>query len=239
MASSLVEIAGASVDLNELPALIRSQIKSPSIWFHRDDNTSFDGIIRAVREAGPYRPLFAEAIYELLVSPDLAERSAACYLLPYIRDDLGVTRLNAVLREYPAYYVGVAPDRRDLDIRDLEYAILESLVRMVKSTDKDAIYRLQDALYRFENAWLLWHGLARAIPDWVVDHAHRLPHDLAFGVAIHLPTAALRKRLFHHLTPWPQKILDDILLRRGAYSIATSPEIEDVRDLLKSIAVRE
>jgi hypothetical protein len=237
MSSNYVTIAGGTVDLDRLPAAIRAQMKSPSTWFDRDDCTALDGVVRALRKAGPHLPRFADAICELLVSPDVSDRSAACYLLSYIRDDVGATRINAILRDYPAYFVGVASTVEEVQIKNLEFALLESLAEVVKPKDKDSIFRLQLAVDHVAEPWVLMRGLARVVPQWVCDNARRVSHSWVLPVLIGLPNSTFRQRFVDNLAPWPADVRDDLLKRMYAGAFYSTEDAEDVRNMLRNVRV--
>lgn len=88
---------------------IEYQLKTGSVWYDRDSVHRHDGLIRAMRKAGPDRRMFAEAVLALLPSPDVELRTGAVAALGEVLPELGRGRVAAALRDAAPLLKGVRP----------------------------------------------------------------------------------------------------------------------------------
>jgi hypothetical protein len=197
------DVAGVRVETEgQVATLVARQVEGVGPWSARDDVTCVDGLGRALDGAGPLLPLFARAVAEQLVNPDLAVRTAAVAVADRVAPVLGSPFLVDLLRRRPELFAGVAPVGHPTNHPDLRWSLLVALGRAVRREEDDAIAVLRDAAGEERGSWLLG-ALARVDLDWLLSHARGVvPVRALGGVLRALPDRETRAKLIRALGPW-------------------------------------
>ena len=105
-----------------ISARVRSQFEFGSVWQDRDSISNYDGVVRAIIDSGPERPVYVEAVAACLTADNVVVRTGAIATLSYVGKEIGAERLQRILRENLALFRNVAPAEY-LGSLDLEEAL--------------------------------------------------------------------------------------------------------------------
>ncbi len=165
-----VDVLGRRVRPGDVDSLVQRQLQSGSLWADRGDMDNAAGLLRAIRAlaGSPLQPDFIAAAMKRITDPDLEVRAGALQVARSFGGQLGAAPLLLqAWREHPELYRGVAVQTREGDLESLLFSAMAVAALPSDAEVLDALHLLvQDPKKRD----LVLGGLARADPDWMVDH---------------------------------------------------------------------
>ncbi len=171
--------------------IVIRQLRGMGPWNARGDVECNEGLLRALREAGPLREAIARAVIGLLTHPDPVLRTGAVTLLDEVAVELGADALADLLERRPELFFGVAPEGFVMHHNDLSWPMLLQLGRLAPPGHEGACRLLREATGR-PRGTLVVDNLARIDPDWLVAHPEVIPPDWIAAILELLPTDSHR-----------------------------------------------
>lgn len=161
LAPPAVDVAGVIIR-SEADAVraVESQLRGVGAWSDKDDQTSADGLGRALQAAGPWLPTFARTLAAHLEDADVGLRTLAVFLCERVAKDVGPERLLQALQRSPELFEGVKPVGHPTNQPDLRWSLLMALGSAVEPKHTEAIAVLRKAAAEERGFWLL-DALAR------------------------------------------------------------------------------
>lgn len=182
--------------------MVTRQLHGEGPWSAREDQTSAEGLERALDASGTFRPVFARTIAAHLEDPDVTVRTLAVVLLPRVAKDVGAPAIAKALAHAPKLFDGVKPEGHPTNQPDLRWSLLTALARAVEPANTAEIALLRKAAHEARGFWLLGN-LARVDRPWLLANAHEVvPKTSLGGVLIAMPDTASRQALIRALAPW-------------------------------------
>lgn len=185
--------------MTDILAQVHKQLVDGSVWVSREHMHNHDGLIEAIRAAGPDRKAYAAAVLACLGDPDVRVRTGAVAALREVIGELGADTIVAALKE--PLLRGVKPAWR-IEHDDLEQTAAVVVAAAVKPADKSAIAWLRTIAANRDWGHFALLGLARVDGDWLVANARGLVPHSYIGVLEAL-RPELRAKLIQALAPWP------------------------------------
>ncbi len=165
-----VNVLGAKVDPNDVERIVRNQLESGSTWSSRDDMDSSAGLSRAIDavRGSPLEQSFVRAALKSVMDPNPKVRLGALLTMrSYGRQIDAAPSLLAAWRDHPELFRGVEVG---LPENDLESLLLSAIAAAAQPRDKTVLDTLHQLVRDPTKRDLVFAGLARSDPDWVVTH---------------------------------------------------------------------
>ena len=187
-------------DLHTLCHQIEHHLEGHLVWLGRDHVHRHDGLSQAIRCSTPIeRAIYAEALCQLLSSPDVRHRTGAIAVLtdvmPPLRSDRALACLQPIASQPPAWNIGYST---------LEQAAAIALATKATPDDGKTLEWLKDLVLQRPYANFLWSHIARLDPVWLLQQAHHVEHKV-LGVIAALP-ALQRAAYIAAKAPWPPEV---------------------------------
>ncbi|MEM9008425.1 MAG: hypothetical protein AAGE59_33560 [Cyanobacteria bacterium P01_F01_bin.86] len=211
-------------DLHTLRRQIERHLEGHCVWLERDHVYRHDGLSQAIRCSPPAeRAVYAEALCQLLRSPDVRHCTGAIAVLadvmPPLRSDRALADLKQIPSQPPAWNIGYP---------SLEQAAAITLAAKATPADGKTLAWLQDLVLQRPYANFLWAHIARLDPAWLMQKAHHVEHKL-LGVIAALPTSQ-RAAYIASKAPWPPEI--PTVLTRAFWQRFPESERQRLRTLM-------
>lgn len=161
---------GRRVRPNEIDSLVGQQLEGGGAWADRGDMDNAAGLLRAIRAlaGSPLQRDFIMAALKRLTDPDPQVRAGALHVVRSFGSQVGAAPLLLqAWRRQPELYRGVAIGTRE---GDLESLLFSAMAVAALPGDSEVINFLRGLARDPEKRDLVIGGLARADPDWMVDH---------------------------------------------------------------------
>ncbi|MEO1211049.1 MAG: hypothetical protein AAFX78_16105 [Cyanobacteria bacterium J06638_20] len=211
-------------DLPTLRRQIERHLEGHLKWLDRDHVHRQDGLRQAIRSStGDERAVYAEALCQLLGSPDMRHRTGAIAVLedvmPPVTSDRALACLEPIPTQPPAWEIGYP---------SLEQAAAVTLATKATSEDVNTIAWLKNLVLQRPYANSLWGHIARLDPAWVIQQAHQVDHQVLAVIAA-LPESQ-RAAYIAAKAPWPAEV--PTLLTRAFWRKLPEPEANRLRSLM-------
>ncbi|MBE9100880.1 hypothetical protein [Vacuolonema iberomarrocanum] len=211
-------------DLHELRSQIERHLEGQLVWLERDHVHLHDGLSQAIRHStSAERVVYAEALCQLLSSPDIRHRTGAIAVLtdvmPPLRSDRALACLGQIPAQPPAWNIGYP---------SLEQAAAIALAANATPDDAKTIEWLKSFGLQRSYADFLWVHLARLDPDWLMQQAHHIGHNV-LGVIAALPESQ-RAAYIAAKAPWPPEV--PTVLTRALWKKLPESEAQRLRSLM-------
>lgn len=211
-------------DLHALRQQIERHLEGHLVWQERRHIHRHDGLSQAIR-GSPWdeRAVYAEALCQLLGSPDIRHRTGAIAVLtdvmPPLRSDRALASLGQIPTAPPAWHIGYP---------SLEQAAAIALATKVTPDDENTLAWLKSLVVQRPYANFLWAHLARLDPAWLIQQAHHIEHKM-LGVIAALPPAD-RATYIAAKAPWPSEV--PTVLTRAFWRTLPTGEVQRLRSLM-------
>lgn len=206
---------------------VRSQLGGGAVWADKRDQESQDGMMRALREAGPHRRLLASIVAQHLGDRSVAVRTGAVAVSAELGCILGGDALAELFETHQARLWGTAPRGHTISHPELAWALLVSIAgALTGASERKAIELLRRNVRGERGSWLLG-GLAKHDTAWLLEHARDVvPLRSVLGVLTQLPTRRDRIALIHTLE-WSKTSVEATLADPAWPHLSFPPEDED------------
>ncbi|NER79289.1 MAG: hypothetical protein F6K42_06835 [Leptolyngbya sp. SIO1D8] len=187
-------------DLHTLRQQIERHLEGHIVWLERDHIHLHDGLSQAIRcSTLAERAVYAEALCQLLRSPDIRHRTGAIAVLadvmPPLCSDRALTCLGQIPAQPPAWNIGY---------QNLEQAAAITLAAKATPDDGKTLDWLKSLVLQGNYADFLWEQIARLDPAWLMQQAHHVEHKI-LGVIAALPESQ-RTAYIATKAPWPPEV---------------------------------
>ena len=196
-------VAGVTIrDEAEAVRLVEAQLRGSGPWNEREDQTSADGLGRALSEAGPWLPVFARTIARHVEDTDVGVRTLAVFLLERVAKEVGAAAILQALQRSRRLFDGVKPEGHPTNQPDLRWSMLMALGAAAGPKDAAAIAVLRKAAHEERGFWLIG-ALGRVDAAWLLANAREVVPKKALGAALRaMPDTAGRQAMIRALAPW-------------------------------------
>lgn len=211
-------------DLHALRSQIECHLEGQLVWLERDHVHLHDGLSQAIRRStSAERVVYAEALCQLLSSPDIRHCTGAIAVLtdvmPPLRSDRALSCLGQIPAQPPAWEIGYP---------SLEQAAAIALAAKATPEDDKTIEWLKSLVLQRSYADFLWVHLARLAPEWLLQQVHHIEHKV-LGVIAALPESQ-RAAYIVAKAPWPPEA--PTVLTRAFWKKLPESEAQRLRSLM-------